>query len=228
MRILAAMSDLLRPLILWGATGQAKVLGEFLAAAGFVAVAVFDNDLSVQSSPLPGVPLRHGREEFEIWLQTWSGSKPCAIAAIGGARGQARLDFHTLFASCGLVVPTLLHPRSYVAGSAAVGEGSQVLGHAVVAADAVLGRACIVNTSASVDHECRLADGVHIGPGATLAGCVSVGQCAFIGAGAVVLPRVSIGAGAIVGAGAVVTRDVAAGMVVYGNPAKAVRVVENQ
>lgn len=220
------MSDPLRPLVLWGATGQAKVLGEFLGAAGYAAVAVFDNDTSVAESPLANVPLHHGREAFGNWLRSWSGSRPWAIAAIGGARGRARLDIHALFSAHGLVVPTLLHPRSYVAGNAAVGEGSQVLAHAVVAAEAVLGRGCIVNTSASVDHECALADGVHVGPGATLAGCVSVGECAFIGAGAVVLPRVSIGDGAIVGAGAVVTRDVAAGMVVYGNPAKAVRVVE--
>jgi UDP-2-acetamido-3-amino-2,3-dideoxy-glucuronate N-acetyltransferase len=43
---------------------------------------------------------------------------------------------------------------------------------------------------------------------------------ASIGSGAVVLGGVRIGAGALVGAGAVVTRDVAAGDVVSGNPAR--------
>jgi acetyltransferase-like isoleucine patch superfamily enzyme len=90
----------------------------------------------------------------------------------------------------------------------------------VVAADAMLGAACIVNHKASVDHECRLGDGVHVAPGATLCGLVTVGDAAFIGAGAVVLPRLSIGADAVVGAGAVVTKDVPAGAVVTGNPAR--------
>ena len=78
----------------------------------------------------------------------------------------------------------------------------------------------IVNHGATVDHECVLADGVHVAPGATLCGCVTVDAHAMVGAGAVVLPRIRIGARAIVGAGAVVTRDVPADCTVVGSPAK--------
>ena len=81
----------------------------------------------------------------------------------------------------------------------------------------------IVNTGAIVDHECRLGDGVHVGPGARLAGCVEVGERSFIGTGAVVLPRVVIGCGAVIGAGAVVTRNVPSGVVSIGSPAKPMR-----
>jgi acetyltransferase-like isoleucine patch superfamily enzyme len=52
---------------------------------------------------------------------------------------------------------------------------------------------------------------------------VVIEEDAWIGAGAIVLRGVTIGKGAIVGAGAVVTKDVPAGCIVAGNPAKIVR-----
>lgn len=51
---------------------------------------------------------------------------------------------------------------------------------------------------------------------------VMVGNGVFIGARAIVLKGVTLGEGCVVGAGAVVTRDVPAGAVVAGNPARQV------
>ncbi len=48
-----------------------------------------------------------------------------------------------------------------------------------------------------------------------------IGRRASLGSGAVILGGVHVGEGAIVGAGAVVTKDVPAGSVVVGNPARA-------
>jgi acetyltransferase-like isoleucine patch superfamily enzyme len=59
-----------------------------------------------------------------------------------------------------------------------------------------------------------------VGPGASLAGLVVVGDYSFIGTGAIVLPRIKIGKNAMIGAGAVVTKDVTDYTTVVGNPAK--------
>ncbi|HKT85066.1 MAG TPA: acyltransferase [Novosphingobium sp.] len=50
---------------------------------------------------------------------------------------------------------------------------------------------------------------------------------AWIGSGAIILPGVTIGRGAVVGAGAVVHRDVDAGTVVGGVPARFIRAVDD-
>ena len=145
-----------------------------------------------------------------------------AIAAIGGARGRDRRDFLNIFRKSRLKTPTLVHSSAVVSISASIGENSHILAGAVLAPKVELGEACIVNTNASVDHECVLAAGVHIAPGATLCGCVQVGENTLIGAGSVVLPRVKIGSDVMIGAGSVVTRDIPDDVVAFGNPAKVI------
>lgn len=206
--------------ILWGATGQALVLHELLERLGRRVVALFDNDPDVVS-PLAGrVPVFHGRDGFRRWRAEHAAAPYAGLAAIGGGFGRDRIAIHELFREAGIAIEAAVHPSAFVATTAHVGEGAQILAHAALAAGVRAGEACIVNTSASVDHECELERGVHIGPGATLAGAVRVREYAFVGAGATILPRITIGAGSIVGAGAVVTRDVPAGATVVGNPAR--------
>ena len=204
--------------ILWGGTGQARVLRDALLGRAEV-VAVFD--ARQIAPPFEGVPTHVGESGYEQWRkQVASPSTIQACVAIGGSKGRDRLERQRWLESHGHPPLEVLHPRSFQASDVVLGKGCQLLAMSAVCSGARLGDAVIINTSASVDHDCRLGDGVHVAPGARVAGEVVIGDHAFIGTGAIVLPRVEIGAGAIIGAGAVVTRDVPPGQTVAGNPAR--------
>lgn len=205
--------------VFWGGTGQAKVLHEALEDTPHRLVAIVDN--RPIASPVPGVVMLHGEAGLRDFLARRPAGPPLHFAvAIGGDHGWDRLSIFDLLVARGLAPLTVIHPRAFAARSAIIDPGCQLLAQSSVCAEARLGHCVIVNTAATVDHDCVVGAGAHIGPGAHLAGEVFVGRAAFIGTGAVVLPRVHIGEGAIVGAGAVVTRNVAERTVVIGNPAR--------
>jgi maltose O-acetyltransferase len=55
---------------------------------------------------------------------------------------------------------------------------------------------------------------------------ITIGDNVWLGGGVIVCPGVSIGDDSVIGAGAVVTRDIPAGVVAVGNPARVIRSVE--
>jgi len=57
---------------------------------------------------------------------------------------------------------------------------------------------------------------------------IAIADGAWLGAGVLVLPGVSIGENTVVGAGSVVTRDLPAGVVAYGNPARVAREIDKR
>jgi acetyltransferase-like isoleucine patch superfamily enzyme len=52
---------------------------------------------------------------------------------------------------------------------------------------------------------------------------ITIHNDAWIGTGAIILSGVTIGEGAVVGAGSVVTKDIPAGAIAVGNPARVIR-----
>jgi len=211
----------MREVIFWGGAGHAKVLYDAIDAIPAMLVAIVDNQ-RIERSPVSGVPLLHGGRGLDIWLDKRKMLIPPSFAvAIGGARGKDRLEIMEDLQKRGLVVLSIVHRTAFVAKTSSIGDGVQVLALAAVCANAQLGKGVIVNTAASIDHDCVIGNGVHLAPGARVAGEVIVEDRVFLGTGAIVLPRIHIGEDAIVGAGAVVTKDVASGVTVIGNPARA-------
>jgi len=219
----------MRPCVIWGVTGQGKVVFDILRDENVSVIHCFDNNRDL-TSPFPNVPISYGEDGVSRFLSHLSNSGLTAghidsVIAIGGGRGPERRSIGALMSAFGFLQRQVVHRSSVISSRAKIGLACQVMAGATVGPWATIGEHVIINTGANIDHDCVVKDCSHIGPHAALAGEVIIGENVFIGTNATVLPRIKVGDGSTVGAGAVVTRDVPPNSVVVGIPA---RVVESK
>jgi len=204
---------------MWGASDQARVNVHILRELDCELVALVD-DTPDLVSPIPAVPLFRDWRELEPWLKKQDKETLGFIVAIGNPYGHARCRIHDLIVGAGFAPVSLVHPTTKLCGTAQIGPGLQAMPDVLVHNEAVIGRQCILNTRALIEHDCVLEEGVEVGPSATLAGRVRVGANTWIGTGASVRPRIRIGRDSIIGAGAVVVSNIPDGVIAVGVPAK--------
>ena len=193
-------------MILYGASGHAKVIIDILEANGQKIDFIVDDNPAL--TELLGYEVRRNTGEYDE-----------AIISIGSCEIRKKVVE-------GLKVgkyATSVHPSAVVSPRATIEEGSVVMQGAIIQSCARIGKHCIVNTGASVDHDCEIGDYVHVAPHATVLGGVKVGEGSWIGAGAVVKQYITVGKNCMIGAGAVVLHDVPDGATVVGVPGKEIK-----
>jgi sugar O-acyltransferase (sialic acid O-acetyltransferase NeuD family) len=211
-------------LVVWGATGQALVINELIQNQNIEIDVFFDENRNVLS-PISKIPIFHNYSEFLEWIKL-KNKKYKFVVAIGGEHGKVREEVSFSLESNNLVPFQAIHKTAFIADDVKIGKGCQILVNSTICTKSTIGNYSIINTSSSIDHECVIGNGVHIGPGAILAGCVDIEDYAFIGSNATILPRIRIGKNSIIGAGSVVTKDVPENSIVYGNPARIIKTLK--
>lgn len=196
-----------RPLVLLGAGGHARVLAALAHAVGHPVLGVCDPKLATGAvSRWEGLDVL-GNDGA---LDRLPPDRVALILGIGQLEtGTLRERIYATWRARGYNFPALVHPTAWVAHGVVLGDGVQVMAGAIIQPGCKIGANSIVNTRAGIDHDCRIGRHVHIAPGATLCGTVTVEDGAFIGAGATVIQGLCIGTRAVVGAGATLARDLA-------------------
>lgn len=118
----------------------------------------------------------------------------------------------------GAAIPKLIHPTAVIGRDVYIGEGTVVMPGAIINCSTKIGKGCIINTSATVDHDNFIEDYVHISPGVNLAGTVRVGKSTWIGIGSIVSNNLYIRNECIIGAGSLVIKNIDSKGKFIGNP----------
>ncbi len=200
--------------------GTARVVADIVRLRGDYEIVGFLDDVNPKrhNTEFCGAQILGGQEQLDRLLRA---EVKTLIIGIGDC--QARLNLSRFARQKKFHLATAIHPSATVASDVEIGMGTIVAAGAVASPASMIGESAIINTCASVDHECKIEEGVHIAPGARLASRVTVGRSTWVGIGAIVKERVRIGRNSIIGAGAVVLDDVPDNVVAYGSPAKVIR-----
>jgi sugar O-acyltransferase (sialic acid O-acetyltransferase NeuD family) len=207
--------------ILGGASGAivAEALHDLAATGENLACVGYLNDVLPKGSRIGAHTVLGG---FEAWADFPSDTHFISVLhkAKEAQRRVARID--------GLGIPndrwaTVRHPSAIVARDVTIGQGSFIGPHAVLMPGVEVGRHVSLRPGCSISHDTRLGDFVFVGPNASLNGNCRAGEGAHIGPNVAILEETEIGALSVVGMGSVVLEDVSAQTLVVGNPARAVR-----
>jgi sugar O-acyltransferase (sialic acid O-acetyltransferase NeuD family) len=208
-----------RPLIVLGTGGNALDILDVVEAINRVSptwhLAGFLDDARPVGSRFHGYPV------LGPLLAARDHARALFVNAIGSDRSYRRRP--AIVESTGLpdaAFATLVHPTAGVSSRSRLGVGTVVNAGASVGGEVEIGRHVTVGPNATIGHNAVVEDFTMIAPAAVVSGFVRVGRGAYLGAGSKVKQQVAIGESALVGLGAVVVRDVEAGSVVVGNPAR--------
>lgn len=109
-----------------------------------------------------------------------------AIVTVGQIKNnEARVRLFLSLKEIGYNLPVIKSPLAYVSKHSFVDEGTIIMHHALINANAKIGKNCIINTKALIEHDAIIEDNCHISTASVINGGVRVGKNTFFGSNAV-------------------------------------------
>lgn len=108
-----------------------------------------------------------------------------ALITIGHIKtNDPRVTLYNKLKKIGFHLPVIISPLAYVSKHAIIEEGSVIMHHALINANAKIGQNCIINTKALIEHDAVIEDHCHIATCCVINGNVRVTKDTFVGSNA--------------------------------------------
>lgn len=159
-------------------------------------------------------------------VQQWQEYPDCEfVIAIGNPR--IRKKVHDKMCTVGSPsFATLIDPDAVAMPEhVSIGPGSVICAGTVCTVEVEIGAHVILNLNCTVGHETCIDDFATIAPMVAISGNVRIGQRAEVGTGASIRQGLTVNDGAMIGMGSVLTKNVAENTVVFGSPAKPIKLI---
>lgn len=210
----------LKPLIIIGAGGHAKVVLDTALSIGYQVLGLADANRKLHGEYVLGIEVS-GDDE---WVQSHAPNTVLLAMGIGStAETGPRRGVYEAFVAKGYEFAILIHPSAVIGRDVEVEVGTVVMARAVIQPGCRVGQNTIVNTGAQIDHDGRIGAHSHIAPGAVLSGNVTVGQGAHVGTGATVIQSIYIGNDSVIAAGALVIQNTPNNSKIMGIPGREIQ-----
>lgn len=189
--------DLMNPLLIFGAGGQAKCIANAAIQGGESPFAFLDDN--PKSATLFGLPV--------LFTETFSPPTQFRFIVAVGNPVFRREKFDWL-KRLGGEPATIIHPDASVSLLSEIGPGTIVFANAMLDPCVSIGENCIVNCGAMIGHDSVVENDAHVSAGAIVGAMSRIGRGAFVGIGAMVNPATTIGEFAYIAMGAMISKDV--------------------
>ena len=202
-----------KSVVIIGASGHGKVIADIIVNSGDRVLGFLDDANDIQGNKIIGFPVLGKIADYDNY-------RDCEfVIAIGNPYIREKISNE-------LPVKwyTAIHPTAVISSlDVEIGEGTVIMANAVVNPSARIGKHCIINTGAIVEHDNILEDYVHLSPNVTLAGIVKVGKSTHIGASACTKQVINIASDCVIGAGSVIVKDITDSGTYVGVPVKKIK-----